>query len=60
MVRILFQNDMVSEVFVAISEQAIMLSKRYVINSLQLLEVQILTDKLIRQASKISIMALLM
>lgn len=59
MVRILFQNDMVSEVFVAISEQAIMLSKGYVINSLQLLEVQILIDKLIRQASKISIMALL-
>lgn len=57
--RILFQNDMVSEVFVAISEQAIMLSKGYVINSLQLLEVQILIDKLIRQASKISIMALL-
>lgn len=50
---------MVSEVFVAISEQAIMLSKGYVINSLQLLEVQILIDKLIRQASKISIMALL-
>lgn len=45
---------MVSEVFVAISEQAIMLSKGYVINSLQLLEVQILIDKLIRQASKIS------
>lgn len=59
MVRILFQNYMVSEVFAAISEQAIMLSKGYVINSLQLLEVQKLTDKLIRQASKISIIAFL-
>lgn len=50
---------MVSEVFVAISVQAIMLFKGCVINSLQLLEMQQLTDKLIRQASKISIMALL-
>lgn len=36
---------MVSEVFAAVSVQANMLFKEYVINSLQLLEVQQLTDK---------------
>lgn len=50
---------MVSEVFAAVSVQANILFKGYAINSLQLLEVQQLTDKLVRQASKISITALL-
>lgn len=59
MVRIIFQNYIVSEVFAAVSVQANMLFKGYAINSLQLLEVQELTDKLVRQASKISITALL-
>lgn len=59
MARVLFQNYTESEMFVAVSVQTIMLIKRYVINSLQLLEIQQLADKLIRQTSKISVMALL-